>query len=152
MANRLDDAGADGLVLFNRFLQADIDCERLAAAPGVTLSTAAEVRLPLAWIALLHNRVRASLAAGTGVESGTEVVKYLLAGADVVQSASALLRHGPDYATVILDELEAWMGRKGFRSVKDFRGLLAIPDDGAMRERFDYVSALLDADVGAIQK
>jgi len=152
MANRLDEAGADGLVLFNRFLQADIDCERLAAAPGVTLSTAAEARLPLAWIALLHNRIRASLAAGTGVESGTEVVKYLLAGADVVQSASALLRHGPDYATVILDELQAWMARKGFRSVGDFRGRLAIPDDGAKRERFDYVSALLDAEGGAIQK
>ncbi len=146
MARRLDDAGADGLVLFNRFLQADIDCERLAPAPGVTLSTAAEIRLPLAWISLLHNRIRASLAAGTGVEGGIEVVKYLLAGADVVQSASALLRNGPDHATVILDQLETWMGRKGFSRIDEFRGLFAVAEDGTARERFDYVSTLRDAD------
>ena len=98
MAHELDEAGADGLVLFNRFLQPDIDCESMTPAPGVVLSSAAEIRLPLTWISLLRGRLRASLAATTGVESATEVVKYLLAGADVVQSASALLRHGPQYA------------------------------------------------------
>lgn len=152
MASRLDDGGADGLVLFNRFLQADIDCERLTTVPGATLSTSAEMRLPLVWISLLHGRLRASLAATTGVESGTEVVKYLLAGADVVQSASALLRHGPDQATVILDQLESWMARKGFRSIDDFRGLLAVTEDGVSRERFDYVSALRDADGGGYEQ
>ncbi len=148
MARRLDEAGVDGLVLFNRFLQPDIDCERLAAAPGVTLSSVAEMRVPLTWIALLHGRLRASLAATTGVAGGTDVVKYLLAGADVVQSASALLRHGPEHAGVLLDELTAWMGRKGFRGLGEVRGLLAVPEDGAARERADYVGAVRAADSG----
>jgi dihydroorotate dehydrogenase (fumarate) len=145
MAQRLDEAGADGLVLFNRFLQPDIDCETLTTAPGVPLSTAAEIRLPLTWIALLHGRLRASLAATTGVDGAAEVIKYLLAGADVVQSASALLRHGPDHATVLLDGLRGWMGRKGYTTLDDFRGMLAVRDDGSARERGDYVSALRDA-------
>ena len=145
MALRLDEAGADGLVLFNRFLQPDIDCETVATAPGVPLSTAAEIRLPLTWIALLHGRLRASLAATTGVESAAEVIKYLLAGADVVQSASALLRHGPEHAAVLLDGLRGWMRRKGYTNLDDFRGMLAVRDDWAARERGDYVSALRDA-------
>jgi dihydroorotate dehydrogenase (fumarate) len=88
MARRLDLAGADGLVLFNRFLQPDIDPETLAVAPGTSLSRAAEARLPLTWITLLHGRIGASLAATTGVEGSTELIKYLLAGADVVMTAS----------------------------------------------------------------
>jgi dihydroorotate dehydrogenase (fumarate) len=145
MAQRLDHAGADGLVLFNRFLQPDIDCERLTPAPDIPLSTAAEMRLPLTWIALLHGRLRASLAATTGVVDATDVVKYLLAGADVVQSASALLRHGPEYAGVLLAGLRDWMTRKGFATLDDVRGMLALHDDGSTRERDDYVSALRDA-------
>jgi len=145
MAQRLDEAGADGLVLFNRFLQPDIDCETLAAVPGVTLSTPAEIRLPLTWIALLRGRLRASLAATTGVEGPTEVIKYLLAGADVVQSASALLRHGPEHAGVLLDGLHAWMRRKGYCTLDEVRGVLAVPEDGSARERADYVDALRDA-------
>jgi dihydroorotate dehydrogenase (fumarate) len=150
MAQRLDQAGADGLVLFNRFLQPDIDCETLTPAPDVPLSTAAEIRLPLTWIALLHGRLRASLAATTGVMTAADVVKYLLAGADVVQSASALLRHGPEYAGVLLDGLREWMLRKGFTSLNELRGVLAVHDfDGSAREREDYVSALRDANSGA---
>jgi dihydroorotate dehydrogenase (fumarate) len=149
MAQRLDDAGADGLVLFNRFVQPDIDCEALAAAPGVTLSTAAEIRLPLTWIALLRGRLRACLAATTGVEGATEVIKYLLAGADVIQSASALLRHGPQHAGVLLDGLSAWMRHKGYRTLDEVRGMLAVPEDGSARERAAYVGALRDADSGA---
>jgi len=145
MAHGLDEAGADGLVLFNRFLQPDIDCEGLTAAPEVVLSTAAEIRVPLTWIALLCGRLRASLAATTGVESATEVIKYLLAGADVVQTASALLRHGPEYAQVLLDGLGTWMRRKGFTTIDGFRGMLAVPEDGSVRERRDYVAALRDA-------
>lgn len=145
MAQRLDQAGADGLVLFNRFLQPDINCETLTPAPDVPLSTAAEIRLPLTWIALLHGRLRASLAATTGVESAAEVVKYLLAGADVVQSASALLRHGPEYANVLLDGLRDWMLRKGFTTLDEVRGILSVHDDGSARERGDYVSALWNA-------
>ena len=96
MATQLVDAGADGLVLFNRFYQPDIDLTRLALLPSVELSTSAEIRLPLLWIGVLSGRIRASLAASTGVESADEVIKYLLAGADVVMTTSALLRHGVD--------------------------------------------------------
>jgi dihydroorotate dehydrogenase (fumarate) len=147
MARRLDLAGADGLVLFNRFLQPDIDPETLAMVSGVSLSTAAEVRLPLTWITLLHGRIGASLGATTGVESPTELIKYLLAGADVVMTASALLRHGPEYAATLLDGLREWMTRKGYSAVDDLRGLLAVPlgVDEATRERGDYVSGLIEA-------
>jgi dihydroorotate dehydrogenase (fumarate) len=150
MALRLDEAGADGLVLFNRFLQPDIDPDTLAVERLVPLSTAAEGRLPRTWIALLHGRVRASLAATTGVEDSTDVAKYLLAGADVVMTASALLRHGPAYASVLLDGLSDWMAQKGFATVDDLRGLLAVATDadGAAVERADYVSALRDANRG----
>lgn len=145
MVQRLDEAGADGLVLFNRFLQPDIDTESLRTAPGVTLSTSVETRLPMTWIALLRGRVRASLAASTGVEGPTEVIKYLLAGADVVQSASALLRHGPDYGAVVLDGLRAWMRRKGYSTLDEVRGLLAVPEGQVARERADYVTAVREA-------
>jgi dihydroorotate dehydrogenase (fumarate) len=144
MARRLDLAGANGLVLFNRLLQPDIDHETLAVMPGTSLSRASDARLPLIWITLLHGRLGASLAATTGVESSTEVIKYLLAGADVVMTASALLRHGPKYAAAILDGLCEWMGRKGYTAVDDFRGLLAVPIgvDESARARGDYVTAL----------
>jgi dihydroorotate dehydrogenase (fumarate) len=150
MARRLDRAGADGLVLFNRFLQPDIDPETLTVTVRPGLSAQAEGRLPRAWIALLAGRVRASLAATTGVETATDVAKYLLAGADVVMTASALLRHGPGYAGVMLGELSDWMARKGFGSVADARGLLAVPDgtDQAAYERAGYVTALEEANKG----
>ena len=144
MALRLDRAGADGLVLFSRFLQPDIDAETLAVTATWGLSSPAEARLPRTWIALLAGRVQASLAATTGVETAADVAKYLLAGADVVMTASALLRHGPGYAGVLTDELSAWMARKGFGSVAEFRGMLAVPagTDQAARERAGYVTAL----------
>ena len=151
MAHRLDGAGADGLVLFNRFLQPDIDPESLTTVRAVTLSTPADTRVPLTWIALLRGRVRASLAASTGVEQAADVAKYLLAGADVVQSASALLRHGPEYAGVLLQGLRDWMSRKGFQTLDEVRGLLAAHDaEGwAARERADYVWAVREANSGA---
>jgi dihydroorotate dehydrogenase (fumarate) len=144
VALALDAAGADALVLFNRFLQPDIDVETLAVVPTVGLSNPAEARLPRTWIALLRGRVQAALAATTGVEDSLDVAKYLLAGADVVMTASALLRHGPEHAGVLLDGLTAWMTRKGFASVEDFRGLLAVPaeTDESDYERAGYVSAL----------
>ena len=147
MALRLDEAGADGLVLFNRFLQPDIDSETLAVVSAVGLSSSAEARLPRTWIALLTGRVRASLAATTGVEHPADLVKYLLAGADVVMTASALLRHGPEYASVLLDGLSDWMRRKGFATVDELRGMLAVPTgtDQTARERGGYVSALREA-------
>ncbi len=150
MALRLDRAGADGLVLFNRFLQPDINAETMTVTAGFGLSSQAEARLPRAWIALLAGRVRASLAATTGVEDASDVAKYLLAGADVVMTASALLRHGPGYAGVLLDELSDWMARKGFRSAADLRGLLSVPNgtDEMAYERTGYVTALEAANRG----
>ena len=143
IAQRLDAAGADALVLFNRFLQPDVDAEELAVVSAVGLSHATDARLPRTWIALLRGHVRASLAATTGVETAADVAAYLLAGADVVMSASALLRHGPEYAEVLLDGLRAWMARKGFGTVDEFRGMLAVPaQDGAAYERAGYVRAL----------
>ena len=127
IALALDEAGADALVLFNRFLQPDIDPEELAIVPTVALSSPADARLPRTWIALLRGRVRAALAATTGVEGPADVAKYLLAGADVVMTASALLRHGPEYAGVLLDGLSAWMARHGFQTVDELRGMLAVP-------------------------
>jgi dihydroorotate dehydrogenase (fumarate) len=147
IALRLDEAGADGLVLFNRFLQPDIDPETLAVVPAVDLSSPAEARLQRTWISILCQRVRASLAATTGVEGPADVAKYLLAGADVVMTASSLIRHGPGHATVLLDGLADWMARKGYASVDDVRGLLAVPagTDQAAYERAGYVRAMRDA-------
>ena len=144
MALRLDEAGADALVLFNRFLQPDVNAESLAVVSTVELSSPAEARLPRTWIALLHGRVRAALAATSGVEEAADVAKYLLAGADVVMTTSALLRHGPAYAAVLLDGLSAWMARKGFATVDELRGILAVPldTDEAAFERAAYVRAL----------
>ncbi|MGP0005520.1 MAG: dihydroorotate dehydrogenase-like protein [Acidimicrobiales bacterium] len=144
MARQLDAAGADALVLFNRFLQPDIDLESLGLAPGVGLSDQREARLPRTWIALLHGRLRAALAASTGVEGPDDVAKYLLAGADVVMTTSSLLRHGPGHAAALLDGLSAWMARKGFHNVGEVRGKLAVPSGGdeAVHERAGYVAAL----------
>jgi dihydroorotate dehydrogenase (fumarate) len=143
IATRLDAAGADALVLFNRFMQPDIDAETLAVTAGVRLSEPAEARLPRTWIALLRGRVKASLAATTGVDGPADVAAYLLAGADVVMTASALLRHGPEHARVLLDGLAAWMDRKGFASLADLRGLLHAPagPDGGY-QRAGYVTAV----------
>jgi dihydroorotate dehydrogenase (fumarate) len=148
IAVRLDEAGADGLVLFNRFLQPDIDPETLTVVPAIDLSSPAEARLPRTWIAILHGRVQASLAATTGVDGPAEVVTYLLAGADVVMTASALIRHGPEHAAVLLDGLAQWMGRKGYTRVDDMRGMLAVPAgaDRAGYQRAGYVRTLRAAD------
>ena len=150
MAIRLDQAGADGLVLFNRFLQPDIDPDTLQVRPSVRLSHPSEARLPRTWISLLRGRIKASLAATTGVEHADDVVSYLLAGADVVMTTSALLRHGPQYAGVLLDGVAEWMQRKGFDSVDQLRGLLASPtgQDHTDHERNSYVSAMRRANTG----
>ena len=150
MAHRFDQAGADGLVLFNRFLHPDIDPETLTMTAGFGLSSPAEGRLPRTWIAHLAGRMRASLAGSTGVEDAADVAAYLLAGADVVMTTSSLLRHGPDHAMVLLGELTAWMGRKGFTSLGDFRGLLAVSAGpaAAARDRAGYVRSLRAADRG----
>jgi dihydroorotate dehydrogenase (fumarate) len=148
---RLDEVGANGLVLFNRFLQPDIDPDTLAVVSGVGLSNPAEARLPRTLIALLRGRVRAALATTTGVEGPADVAKYLLAGRDVVMTASALLRHGPEHAAVLLDGLSDWIARKGFAAVDELRGMLSVPPgiDQAAHERVGHVSAMRQANSSA---
>lgn len=143
MIARLDAAGADGLVLFNRFLQPDIDTEKLEVVPGVWLSNPTDSRIPLTWIASLSGRVKASLAATSGVETADDVLKYLLAGADVVMTTSSLVRHGAGYAADLIDGVSAWLERKGL-TLDQARGLLAVPADASSSEyeRNGYVSAL----------
>ena len=123
MATELVKAGASGLVLFNRFYAPDIDLATLRVTRSLPLSTAAELPLSLVWIALLSRRVACSLAASRGVESEIEVVKYLLVGADVVMTTSALLRNGPQHIATMREGLERWLGANGFDSVDAIRGL-----------------------------
>jgi dihydroorotate dehydrogenase (fumarate) len=153
MALRLDEAGADALVLFNRFLQPDIDPDRLSVGSRIGLSASVEGRLPRTWIALLHGRVRCSLGATSGVETSADVARFLLAGADVVMTASALLRHGTGYAADLLTGLTDWMTRKGFGSVDEARGMLAVPRGGdeVRFERAGYVAAMRSANTGAYE-
>lgn len=144
MARRFADVGVDGLVLFNRFLHPDIDPESLGVRYGLGLSHSAEGRLPRTWIALLRRRLHVALAASTGVEGADDLARYLLAGADVVMTTSALLRNGPGHARHLIEGLSGWMARKGFASLDEVRGLLAVPPevDEARQERTGYVAAL----------
>lgn len=138
----LDQAGADGLVLFNRFMQADIDPETLTVSAGFSLSSPGEGALARAWISRLRGRLRCSLAASTGVETSGDVAACLLAGADAVMTTSALLRHGPGYAATLLDGVRDWLRRKGFASVAEARGLLSEEAGRAVPARDGYLSAL----------
>jgi len=130
---QLESTGVDGVVLFNRFFRPDFDLETLSVKRDVPLSTPADITLPLTWIALLSRRLKLSLAAGTGVDSHVEVVKFLLAGADVVTTASALLRHGPEHMTTLVGGLEHWLAQNAFASVTGIRGRL----DGTHVDRAD---------------
>jgi len=144
MARRIADAGADGIVLFNRFYQPDIDVDRMSVEPHLLLSDSSELRLPLRWCAILHGRIDASLALTTGVHSGTDVVKGLLAGADVVMTTSSLLKHGPTHASVLLEHLRAWLEVRGYASVREMVGAVSqskVPDPAAF-ERANYLATL----------
>ncbi|MBN2114571.1 MAG: dihydroorotate dehydrogenase-like protein [Acidimicrobiia bacterium] len=145
MARRLVAAGADGLVLFNRFYQPDIDIEDLKVRSNVELSSSAELRLPLRWIAILKGRVEASLAATTGVHTTADVLKLVMAGADVAMSASALLRHGPDWLTKVRAEMAAWMEEHEYESVEQMKGSMSqrAADDPAAFERANYMETLI---------
>lgn len=144
MARRLVEAGADGLVLFNRFYQPDFDLERLEVVPNLELSTPNEIRLPLLWIAVLHGRLEASLAATTGVHGAEEAIKYLMAGADVAMTTSALLRNGPGHAATIVRDLTSWMEKRGYESVRQMKGSMSqrkVADPAAF-ERANYIKVL----------
>jgi dihydroorotate dehydrogenase (fumarate) len=144
MAGRLVSLGVDGLVLFNRFLQPDIDIETRQVKSTFTLSSRDELRLPLRWIGILREQVPVSLAATTGVHCGEDVVKLLMAGADVTMMASALIQHGPSYLNTVLDELRSLMSRLGIDSVEQIKGSLSqhkCHDPGAF-ERANYLTIL----------
>ena len=125
MAKRFDDAGVDGLVLFNRFYQSDIDLETLEVKPNLVLSTSAESRLPLRWIAILYGRIKASMAASTGIHTAEDVVKMILVGANVTMLGSTLLKNGVKQTTKILAELKAWMEKHEYESVKKMVGSMS---------------------------
>jgi dihydroorotate dehydrogenase (fumarate) len=145
VAAELDRRGVNALVIFNRFLQPDIDPEGESLHSEMVFSTPAELRLPLRWTALLHGRIRADLAVTSGVHSGRDAAKALLAGATVVQVASALLQNGIPYLSTMLRELEGWMGEHGYARLEDFRGKLSQKraDDPFLFERAQYVNLLL---------
>jgi len=144
MAQRLVDAGADGLVLFNRFYLPDIDLDELDVVPHLTLSSPGSIQLPLRWIAILHNRINASLAASSGVHDATDAVKLILAGADAVMMTSALLMHGPEHVTTVLAGLQRWFNDRDYLSVAQAKGSVSqlhTPDPVAF-ERSNYMHAL----------
>ena len=144
MAARLAAAGAAGLVLFNRFYQPDIDIERLELRPNLLLSTPHDLRLPLRWIALLHGRLGVDLAASGGVHRGSDVVRLLMAGAQVTQVVAALLRHGPQRLAGLEQELGHWLAEHGHGSVRELVGCMAqerCPDPEAY-ERAQYMRSL----------
>jgi dihydroorotate dehydrogenase (fumarate) len=143
-ARKLQDAGADALVLFNRFYQPDIDLTNLSLRHDLELSTRHEIRLPLLWIGLLAGRLNVSLAATTGVETSDEAVKYVLAGADVVMTTSSLLRRGIEHMEALVGGLEAWLAARSYTSLSQVRGLLSqqrIADPTAF-ERANYIQVL----------
>ncbi len=139
------DAGANGLVLFNRFYQPDIDPETLQVAPTLRLSTPAELRLPLRWIGILHGQLGVSLAASSGIHSGWDAVKALLAGADVAMTTSALLRNGPEHLAAMETELGQWLEQHGHQSVAEIRGAASrqAAADPAAYERANYIRTLI---------
>ncbi|MEJ2602806.1 MAG: dihydroorotate dehydrogenase-like protein [Gammaproteobacteria bacterium] len=144
MALQFERAGADALVLFNRFYQPDFDIEKLEVAATLELSRPNEIRQGLFWLSLLHGRIKASLAATSGVASAAEVAKYLLAGADVVMSASAILRHGPSEVSALRDGLVRWMDERGYEDVDQVRGAMSrgrVADPEAF-ERSNYLRVL----------
>ena len=144
MASRLDAAGADGLVLFNRFYQPDIDTRTMTATPTLELSRNSELLLRLRWLAILHGRIRASLALTGGVETWNDGVKAILAGAHAVQTVSALLRHGPSFLTTMIEKLVAWMEWYEMPSMDAMRGRVSLLNGGHPGdfERANYIRAL----------
>lgn len=143
-ARRLVEAGANGLVLFNRFYQPDFDIETLEVIPHLVLSNSHELRLPLRWIAILYGKLQTDLALTSGVHTPEDVVKSLMAGASVAMTASALLHNGPDYARALLDGLCAWMEEHEYVSVEQMQGSMsqgAVAEPLAF-ERANYMKVL----------
>ena len=144
MARRLDKAGANALVLFNRFYQPDFDLEELAVTPHLVLSTPWEMRLPLRWIAILYGHVKASMALTTGIHTSDDVVKSVMAGADIANVASVLLERGPGYISDLLGGLSQWMEEHEYESVAQMKGALSQRNvtEPAAFERANYMKVL----------
>jgi dihydroorotate dehydrogenase (fumarate) len=144
MAIQFDAAGANALVLFNRFYQPDIDLENLEVVPNVMLSTPQSMRLPLRWIAILHGRIKADLAATSGIHTARDVLKMLMAGANVTMMASALLHHGIGHISQVLREMEIWMETREYESVRQMQGSMSQKSvaEPAAFERANYIKAL----------
>lgn len=150
MAVRIFAAGAKGVVLFNRFYQPDIDPNTLSIQPSLQLSQRYEMRLPLLWIGILAGQINGSLAGTTGVEEPEDLVRYLLAGADVVMTTSAILRHGPQRMGVLVQGLKDWLSARGLNSPDKIRGRLShksVPDPEAY-ERANYIKVIQSYRVG----
>lgn len=143
-ARRLDEVGANGLVLFNRFYQPDIELETLEVSPNVLLSTPTEMRLPMRWIALLYGRIGVNLAASSGIHHGVDALKMIMAGADVTMICSVLLRCGIDHIRVLEYEMREWLDDHEYESVEQIKGIMSqknCPDPTAF-ERAQYTRAL----------
>ena len=143
-ANRLVQAGADGLVLFNRFYQPDLDLENLEVVPNLVLSNSDDLRLPLRWIAILYGKVKADLALTSGVHTSEDAIKAIMAGANVAMTTSALLKHGTNAIQQILTGLEEWMTEREYESVQQMRGSMsqgAVAEPAAF-ERANYMKVL----------
>lgn len=143
-ANKLAEVGANGLVLFNRFYQPDFDLEELVVVPNLVLSNSHELRLPLRWIAVLYGRVVIDLALTSGVHTGVDMIKALMAGASAVMTTSALLKHGAPRAAVMLSEMEHWLEEHEYQSVEQMKGSMsqkAVGDPEAF-ERANYMKVL----------
>lgn len=143
-ARQLDRAGADGLVLFNRFYEPDVDIRTLTVLPTLQLSTSSELLLRLQWAAVLYERIHASIAVTGGVATPTDGIKAILAGATAVQLVSAILRNGPAYIETMRDELTRWLATKSFASVAEARGRVSVARSAnpAMFERAQYIRTL----------
>jgi dihydroorotate dehydrogenase (fumarate) len=144
MAKQFDEAGADALVLFNRFYQPDIDLETLEVVPNVILSTPQAMRLPLRWIAILYGKIKADLAATSGIHTASDVLKMLMAGANVTMMTSALLRNGIGHIRQVLREMEIWMEAHEYESVQQMQGSMSqqFVLEPAAFERANYIKAL----------
>jgi dihydroorotate dehydrogenase (fumarate) len=141
---RLADAGADGVVFFNRFYQPDFDLEELEITPTLTLSDSDELRLPLRWIALLFGRIEINFALTTGVHQAEDLIKAMMAGAKVAMSTSALLKHGMGYPTKLLADVQLWMEEHGYDSIQQMQGSMSqkkAHQDAAF-ERANYIQVL----------
>lgn len=144
MAKRLDEAGADSLVLFNRFYQPDIDLDEFEVTPNLLLSQSSAMRLPMRWIAILKDNIKADLAATSGIHTGTDVIKMLMVGANATMLCSSLLKHGINHVKNIEDHMKQWMREHDYKSVSEMQGSMSQQKTGnpSSFERAQYMKAI----------